>query len=73
MVQESFTMADDKVSIFSDSTLPVNAFKQLEEIRRHGKLCDITLRVRYSPRDNLFNITNKRSSANAHLILFLGR
>jgi hypothetical protein len=38
-------MADEKVVIFKNENLPVAGFAQMEEIRRHGKLCDVTLKV----------------------------
>jgi hypothetical protein len=38
-------MADDIVT-FTNKDLPVLAFPQMEDIRRRGKLCDVTLKVR---------------------------
>jgi hypothetical protein len=38
-------MADD-VIVFTKCDLPLLAFPLMEDIRRRGKLCDVTLRVR---------------------------
>lgn len=38
-------MADDRVDIFYNDRLCVRGFADMEEIRRHGKLCDVTLKV----------------------------
>ena len=38
-------MADDVV-VFHRSELPLEAFPLMEDIRRRGKLCDVTLKVR---------------------------
>lgn len=38
-------MADEKVFVFHNDTLPSQGFAHMEEIRRHGKLCDVTLKV----------------------------
>lgn len=38
-------MAADECYMFSQSDLPASSFGLLEEIRRQGKLCDITLKV----------------------------
>ena len=37
-------MADD-VKVFHKEDLPMCAFPVLEDIRRQGKLCDVTLKV----------------------------
>lgn len=39
-------MADDVV-VFVKADLPMSAFPMMEEIRRKGKLCDVTLKVRF--------------------------
>ena len=41
-------MADDVV-VFQKADLPLTAFPAMEEIRRQGKLCDVTLRVSRPP------------------------
>ena len=38
-------MADEKVFVFHNDSLPTQGFSHMEEIRRHGKLCDVTLKV----------------------------
>ncbi|KAF6035084.1 KLHL18 [Bugula neritina] len=38
-------MADEKVVIFENVNLPAQGFAHMEEIRRQGKLCDVTLKV----------------------------
>lgn len=38
-------MAEDECYMFSQSDLPTSSFGLIEEIRRQGKLCDITLKV----------------------------
>lgn len=38
-------MADEKVFVFHNDSLPLQGFNHMEEIRRHGKLCDVTLKV----------------------------
>lgn len=40
-------MADD-VSVFVKEDLPKTAFPVFEDIRRQGKLCDVTLKVKQS-------------------------
>jgi len=45
-VLETFVMmADEKVVIFENVNLPAQGFAHMEEIRRQGKLCDVTLKV----------------------------
>ena len=39
-------MADDVVGkVFHKEDLPMQAFPVMEDIRRRGKLCDVTLKV----------------------------
>ena len=40
-------MADDVV-VFTKADLPLMAYPLLEDIRRRGKLCDVTLKVKCS-------------------------
>lgn len=35
----------DKFVIFQDNDLPIECFPLMKEIRRQGKLCDVTLKV----------------------------
>lgn len=42
---ENLVESDD-FTIFNQEDLPVGGFQVMEEIRRKGKLCDVTLKVR---------------------------
>ena len=44
VIAESVIMADDVV-VFNKTDLPLIAYPSFEDIRRRGKLCDVTLKV----------------------------
>lgn len=50
-------MAEDSVVRFLKEDLPKCAFPMFEDIRRQGKLCDVTLRVRSVVPPSIMSIT----------------
>lgn len=64
---ENLVESDD-FTIFNQEDLPVGGFQVMEEIRRKGKLCDVTLKVRMRLREKKIIKKNMRTIMNSMYI-----